>query len=441
MNKRTTVRMVSFCAALALVFGGFALKSRSELKSYRLQIQNGYSRSLEELLSGVNNISLILKKAEYTTSAKQLSNMAAQLLTESENAKNALSRLPSGSSELTTLNRFLSQVGNYAMSVSKSLVDGAENAEYAENIKLLKSTAEKISDAIGEADITYGTADKWAAELDRKIGESVPQESLAGALGTLEESLSDYPTLVYDGPYSDHILEKEPEMIKTADEVSESKALEKAAEITGLKADELQFEEKTAGKIAAYRFSGAGSVVTVSCRGGYPVYMRKTGEMGDFILEYRQALDKAKRYLEKIGLTGFTETYYFTDEGVCVINFAYQDGRTVCYTDLVKVGVAMDSGEIMLLETSGYLSNHTDRAFESPAVTIEKAAEKVNKKLKIRKTELTLIPTDSGGEVRCYEFLCETEDGQEILIYINAVTGEEERILILLKSDGGTLAK
>ena len=433
MNRRNTVRVIAFSAALSLIFAGFAFKRRSELKSYRLQIQNGYSRSLEELLSGVNNISLILKKAEYTTSAKQLSNMAVQLLTEAENAKNALSRLPSGSGELTTLNRFLSQVGNYAMSVSKSLVDGAENTEYAENIKQLKSTAEKISDAIGEADITYGTADKWAAELDRKIGESVPQESLAGALGTLEESLSDYPTLVYDGPYSDHILEKEPEMIKNADEVSESKALEKAAEITGLKADELKFEEKASGKIAAYRFSGAGSVVTVSCRGGYPVYMRKTGKMGDFILEYRQALDKAKRYLEKIGLTGFTETYYFTDEGVCVINFAYQDGRTVCYTDLVKVGVA--------LETSGYLSNHTDRAFESPAVTIEKAAEKVNKKLKIRKTELTLIPTDAGGEVRCYEFLCETEDGQEILIYINAVTGEEERILILLKSDGGTLAK
>ena len=354
MNRRNTVRVIAFSAALSLIFAGFAFKRRSELKSYRLQIQNGYSRSLEELLSGVNNISLILKKAEYTTSAKQLSNMAVQLLTEAENAKNALSRLPSGSGELTTLNCFLSQVGNYAMSVSKSLVDGAENTEYAENIKQLKSTAEKISDAIGEADITYGTADKWAAELDRKIGESVPQESLAGALGTLEESLSDYPTLVYDGPYSDHILEKEPEMIKNADEVSESKALEKAAEITGLKADELKFEEKASGKIAAYRFSGAGSVVTVSCRGGYPVYMRKTGKMGDFILEYRQALDKAKRYLEKIGLTGFTETYYFTDEGVCVINFAYQDGRTVCYTDLVKVGVAMDSGEIMLKdETTG----------------------------------------------------------------------------------------
>lgn len=440
MKRRTAVRVISFCVTAALIFAGFALKSRTETKNYRLQIQNGYSRSLEELLSGVNNISVILKKAEYTSSAKQMSNMAAQLLTESENAKNALSNLPNGG-ELTVLNRFLSQVGNYAMSVSKSLADGKENAEYAENIRLLKNTAEKISDAIEEADITYGTSDKWAKELERKIGESVPQESLAGALGSLEESLSDYPTLVYDGPYSDHILEKEPEMIKNAAEISEHEALEKAAEITGLKADELTMDEKTSEKIPVYRFSANGAVAAISCRGGYPVYMRKTGKMGDFILEYRQALDKAKRYLEKIGLAGFKETYYFTDEGVCVINFAYLDGRTVCYTDLVKVGVAMDSGEIMLLETSGYLSNHTDRAFESPAVTIEKAAEKVNKKLKIRNMELTLIPTDSGGEVRCYEFLCETEDEQEILIYINAVTGEEERILILLKSDGGTLVK
>ena len=62
MNRRNTVRVIAFSAALSLIFAGFAFKRRSELKSYRLQIQNGYSRSLEELLSGVNNISLILEK-------------------------------------------------------------------------------------------------------------------------------------------------------------------------------------------------------------------------------------------------------------------------------------------------------------------------------------------------------------------------------------------
>lgn len=181
--------------------------------------------------------------------------------------------------------------------------------------------------------------------------------------------------------------------------------------------------------------------VTVSRSGGYAVYMRKSREIGDYVLEHAQAVEKAKRYLERIGMGGFTETYYFTDEGVCVINFAYLDGKTVCYTDLVKVGVAMDTGEIMLYEASGYLTNHTDRTFETAAVSAEEAAETVSDRLKIRETSLALIPTKGGEEKRCYEFVCLTEDGREILVYINAVTKEEEDILILLKSDGGTLTK
>ena len=125
---------------------------------------------------------------------------------------------------------------------------------------------------------------------------------------------------------------------------------------------------------------------------------------------------------------------------MCVINFAYLDGQTICYTDLIKVGVAMDTGEIMLLETEGYLTNHTDRAFQVPAHTAEEAMEKISSDLEIEKTSMTLIPTDGGGEVRCYEFLCRSES-EEILVYINVQTLEEEQLYILLKTDGGTLVK
>ncbi len=442
MNRRNTVRIISFCVAAALAAGGFALKSRMELKKYRLEIQNNYSRSLNELSESMNNISLALEKVQYVNSAKQMSNMAAQLLTESENAKNALALLPSGDGELTVLNRFLSQVGNYAMSVSKSLISGNQpNDEFSGNIELLKSTAQIITDTIKNSDISYSAPEKWAAELNKKLDDTADGGAPASSLGDIESSLTDYPTLVYDGPYSDHILEKEPVMLKNAEKVSETAAQVKAAEITGIDREKIVYEEKTGGKIPAYRFSSGDTTVSITEAGGYPLYMRKSRNIGDYVLEHRQALDKARRFLEKIGMSGFTETYYFTDEGVCVISFAYLDGQTICYTDLVKVGVAMDNGEIMLYETGGYLSNHTDRAFETPAVSAEDAAAKVSSRLSIRETALALIPTKSGGEVRCYEFVCTAEDGQEILVYINAVTGEEEDILILLKSDGGTLTK
>ena len=441
MKRRNTVRLISFCAAAVLASVGFLIKARLDLKRYQLEIQNNYSRSLDGLNSSVNNISLLLEKAEYVTTAKQISNMAAQLLSESESAKNALSQLPSGGG-LEVLNRFLSQVGNYALSVSKTLIAGGNvSEEHSDNIKALKNTARKISEAVGSSAISYNNPDAWADEMNRRLDGAVDEDSLAGSLDMLEESLSDYPKLVYDGPYSDHILEKEPLMIKDAETVTESHALSNAAEIAGCKTDELSFEGDVNGKIPAYRFSGEGVSVEIRKAGGYAVYMRRTREIGDYILEYRQALDKAKRYLESINMSGFTETYYFTDEGVCVINFAYLDGRTICYTDLVKVGVAMDTGEIMLYEASGYLTNHTERAFETAAVTAEEAAGIVSDKLEIKETAMALIPTDGGGEARCYEFVCEAEDGQEILVYINAVNLDEEDILILLKSDGGTLTK
>lgn len=441
MKTRNAVRLISFCVAAVLVAAVFAVKARQDLKRYRLEVQNNYSRSLDGLNSSINNISLILEKAEYVTTSKQLSQMSAQLLTEAENAKNALAELPAGDN-LDIINRFLSQVGNYAMAVSKSLVSGEEpSGDYAQNIAVLKNTAQKISEAVGNSSIAYDNPSEWADDLDNKLEEAVDKDSLAGALDTLEDSLSDYPTLVYDGPYSDHILEKEPLMLKNAAAVTEDEALKKAAETAECEADKLSLDGTAEGKIPAYRFSGENISVTVSRAGGYAVYMRKSREIGDYVLEHAQAVEKAKRYLERIGMGGFTETYYFTDEGVCVINFAYLDGKTVCYTDLVKVGVAMDTGEIMLYEASGYLTNHTDRAFETAAVSAEEAAKTVSDRLKIRETSLALIPTKGGGEKRCYEFVCLTEDGREILVYINAVTKEEEDILILLKSDGGTLTK
>ncbi len=441
MKTRNTARVIAFCAAAVVVSAVFAVRSGQELKRYRLEVKNNYAGTLDTLNSGVNNIALILEKAEYVTTAKQLSLMSAQLLSEAEIAKAALASLPAGEN-LDILNRFLSQVGNYAISVSESLIGGeALDNQYTANISALKNTAQKISEAVSNSSIAYDNPSAWANDLDNRLEETVDKASLNSALDTLEDSLSDYPTLVYDGPYSDHILEKEPLMLENAQAVTESEALKKAAETAECGEETLFADGTVDGKIPSYRFSGDNVSVTVSRAGGYAVYMRKSREIGDYVLEYRQAVDKAKRYLERTGMSGFTETYYFTDEGVCVINFAYLDGKTICYTDLVKVGVAMDTGEIMLYEASGYLTNHTDRAFESAAITAEEAAKTVSPRLKIRETVLALIPTKGGNEKRCYEFVCETADKKEILVYINAVTGEEEDILVLLKSDGGTLAK
>ncbi len=53
--------------------------------------------------------------------------------------------------------------------------------------------------------------------------------------------------------------------------------------------------------------------------------------------------------------------------------------------------------------------------------------------------QMALIPSPGGEEKFCHEFLCRADNEQKYLIYVNAVTGAEERILILLEDELGAL--
>lgn len=441
MKQRTVIRIISLLTAVILAIGGLWIKEMTKSRKYLLQIENEYSSSLSKLNSSLNNISLILEKTAYVNTARQISSYSAELYSEAELAKEALSALPTGEDGLNTVYKFLSQVGNYALSVSKKMISGESiTAEQKQNLIKLGDTARTVSQVISDSQLTFNNNEYWANELESRIDGIVKDSPLAQSLNTLEQDLSDYPTLIYDGPYSDHILNKEPLMTANTTTVSKDEA-HKIAQSLLSKKSRLKYDGLQNGKIDCYRFINDDVTVTVSKNGGYLVYMRKNRSVGETVLSYEQSLEKAKRFMSDNGFKGMTDTYYYSDEGVCVINFAYLDGQTICYTDLIKVGVALDTGEIMFYESSGYLTNHTERAFETPTYTPEQATETISTDLSVETISVALIPTDGGGEVRCYEFLCKTADEKEILIYTNVQTLDIEHIYILLRTDGGTLVK
>ena len=53
---------------------------------------------------------------------------------------------------------------------------------------------------------------------------------------------------------------------------------------------------------------------------------------------------------------------------------------------------------------------------------------------------MAVIPTDSEKEKYVYEFFCKGEYDEDILVYIDAETGMEADILILVTNKNGTLA-
>ena len=135
-----------------------------------------------------------------------------------------------------------------------------------------------------------------------------------------------------------------------------------------------------------------------------------------------------------------SESYYVISNGICTINFAYKKNDIIYYPDLIKVGVALDTGEIISLNSTGYLMNHTERTFDSNIIDSKSAQNNVSPLLAVESINLACIPTKGLNEVLCYEFNCISIDGENVIVYINSKTGLEENILILLKYDNGILA-
>ena len=285
LKKRFLIRIVSYFSVAVFIAIGFWRVEYLKTKKYQQIIENRYAEALSELSSGLNQISLLLEKAGYTTTPSLYSGLATELYSVAELSKNSLSVLPHGDTSLDTINRFLSQVGNFSLSVSEKMINEQEIDEITlKNLSELSDTAETIRQAVMDTDLTYNNSQYWAEEIESQLKNKVLDKSLANSLTELEQNLSDYPTLIYDGPFSDHILTQKPLMITGQPTVNKDEAKTKAEKFCKTGKQVLQYTGMEEGKIPTFRFEGKSKIVTVTKEGGEILYFRDTRAIDKYVL-------------------------------------------------------------------------------------------------------------------------------------------------------------
>jgi len=90
--------------------------------------------------------------------------------------------------------------------------------------------------------------------------------------------------------------------------------------------------------------------------------------------------------------------------GNIVVNYAYSQDDVTIYSDLIKVKIALDNGEILGFESAGYLNCHEKRNIPKNIITEAKAKEDLNPRLEIKSGNLAIIPTEYNTEKLCWEF-------------------------------------
>lgn len=447
MTRRGKIRTGIFALAAVTVLGvGLSVRNMQAAEA-ETTLSYVYQRAVNDLSGYVTGMENALEKVRYANTATAQTSLAAQLLEESSGAKAALAALPVSGENSGNINRFLAQSGDYASYLSRRLAAGSTlGNEDFENLSMLRKYAEILNEELQKLEerFRYGKVTMNEAKTTlQNITEALP--AFGGELEKSASAFGEYPTLIYDGPFSDHISQMTAKATKGLERLPQGNAEQAAAKYLGVKSSELEHTTDTGGGLPCYNFTSGDIRISVTKDGGLLCSISNSRTIKENKLSQEEALKKAEDFLKKSGITSFQESYYITADGICTFNFAWleeTDSLSVtCYPDLIKVGVALDNGEIVSYNASGYLMNHHTRSFEGAAVSAEKARESISPRLQIQhEPNLALIPTPGLDEVLCWEFVCKGEDGEDILVYINVQTGMEERIYELIESDNGVLA-
>lgn len=441
LSVRTKARIVLYLSAVILVLGIFSIVQTVKANKYERETMITRQMALISLYEYLNNISTNLEKTIYSNTPAMLSKLSSEMWREASSAKNSLSMLPTGESSLDNTYKFLSQIGEFVMSLQRKTASGEElTANEREQLRQLYDYCNSLNEQVQKmcydlenGNFSFESTNSTLLKRDDNIS------TISGSFDDVEQSISDLPSLIYDGPFSDHIEQGEAKYIKSLEEITKDKGLEIAKTVCS-DAD-LEYSSDENGNIPCYLYQSENCTVAITKLGGKPLYMLSSEYVGETSYKYEDALKNALSYLKKIGFTELKESYYFIDDGICTINFSAVQNDIVLYPDLIKVSVSLENGKILSFDATGYISNHTERKIPENKINLVNARENVNDELIIIDSRVCVIPTEWETEQYCYEFHCKTQNGQELLVYIDSESGQEDNILILLYSDNGVLTK
>jgi len=436
IKNRRLVIILSVLLGVVTIFA-FIQYRRARHMSYTTDIE--YNRVFAELTEYVDDLEISLLKGQVVSTPEQMAQLSADLYSQASAAKANLTLLPIGGKELTKTSEFLSQVGEYAHCISQKMLRGEKLSQkeiqtmqeltvYADT---LKRGLDEMLIGINEGRISFDEKKDSVAGFFR--GERV---AMAGELEALEEEFHNYPSLIYDGPFSQHLNLKESVLVAGKPEISAKQAEKYARKFAGK--GSLSVSEVN-GKLPAYSINGENITVEYIRQGGVLLLLMKDKHIDAEKLSVDDAKKRAQAFLKENGFESMRESYHEKRDGSVVINYAYEQDGYIVFPDLVKVKVALDDGEIIGFESRGYVMNHVYRQIPKPTISREQAMKNVNENLQTDEVTMAIIPLENGSEAACYQIKGIVSD-KHFLIYVNTQSGRTEDVQILLESEGGTLA-
>ncbi|WP_049757071.1 PepSY1/2 domain-containing protein [Ammonifex degensii] len=179
-----------------------------------LELNNRYQQTFYDLLTHVQNVEVLLGKCLVAGGRQQSVGLLSSVWQQAMMAQADLSSLPVSPQYTERTAKFLAQVADYANSLCRQAGTGSPLTE--ENWKTLNRLYQQASSLNRElhrieAEILARGPNFWELGQRLKARQARTTEASASPFRALNREIQNYPTLVYDGPFSDHLEKQKPE--------------------------------------------------------------------------------------------------------------------------------------------------------------------------------------------------------------------------------------
>lgn len=443
-TKRKTRGFIAAIVVLAVVAGVLTLGyigNTVAMASYANQLENNYQRSVYELLNDVNNIESNLSKAVVSTGTTARQKLFNNIYTQCTQANEDLSRLPISHQSIDQTTTFINQTGGFSYYVENKLKNNESlSEEDNKSISDLHSMSVYIKQILN--DFISKNNGRYNILADSKKQTDSKNNTFNDMFSNMQAEGVEYPTLIYDGPFSESQTKKDIKGL-VGEEITKEDAQAKVEKIyEGKNIKNLKYLGETDGIFKTYNFTLTNEqnreiYVQITKKGGFVLTISSYAGSDKDELELSVCEQKAEEFAQMLGID--VKAVWSTKvTGMAYINLTPVIDGVIIYPDMIKVKVSCSTGEVLGWEAQSYAYNHTDRTDLSATISESTARSKVSSLLTIETQKLTLIPVQYGNETLCYEYKC-TLNNSTYYVYIDAKTGDEVQILKIIATTSGEL--
>lgn len=425
-------------AACLVTAAVFAIVAGTSLNQARVMLNNSYGNAFNNVGDHLHKINTELIKMRVCTSPSQQSALLYTIWREAGQAQSGLSGLPVDQQSGNALLQFVNRLGDYCFTLARRVEQGAQITD--EEYQTLRTLEKQAADVAVQIEQLRDSGVDWEqAQTAWNQGGETP---ILDGIGQVSQSISEYPALIYDGPYSERAENIEPKAAagETVSYEQAVKVAERFVQGTYTR-NEDQGAQVPTYCMTCTRDDGVQFDVCVTKKSGliYTILPAAAKATDIYPTEDQvpALVQTAKTYLEDRGFPSMQSAYAQFYAGSAVINMVPVENDIILYPDLVKVWVDVTTKEVLGLDAHNYTVSHVQREFPQELYDEETLTQRVAQRLTIDNVRLAVIPYNATQEKLCYEFTGTNAD-DTFAIYINAVTGEEMDIKLIVDADDGT---